>query len=176
VTRSGEADVLAPHLVPEVHAEGFGSLWVAVSRAGGAVGFVPDSPEEEIRAAVLPVVEAVRAGREHMIAIGADDAPVGTVFVRPGATPRVAHRGDVVRLMVRPDLQRRGLGRTLLEAAVAHATALGLEQLLLSARGGTHLPAYYARLGWTEAGVWPGALRLGEGDDRDEHWFQLRIS
>ena len=122
--------------------------------------------------AVAAVAEVV-AGRQHLVAAGDLD---GVVFLRPGTDPRTAHRADVLRLMVHPAGQGRGLGRRLLEAAADHARALGLEQLLLSARGGTTLPAFYARLGWTPVGVFPGALRLGPGDLRDEHWFQLRLA
>jgi hypothetical protein len=46
--------------------------------------------------------------------------------------------------------------------------AMGLEQLHLAARGGMGLEDFYSRLGWQEIGRWPGALRLGPGDDRDE--------
>jgi hypothetical protein len=45
---------------------------------------------------------------------------------------------------------------------------MGLEQLRLAVRGGTGLEHFYARLGWTVIGRWPGALRLAPGDDRDE--------
>jgi GNAT superfamily N-acetyltransferase len=77
--------------------------------------------------------------------------------------------------MVRPDLQGQGRGRALLEGAVDLARILGLEQLLLSARGGTGLPGFYVKQGWTEVGVFPGALRLGPDDVRDEHWFQKHL-
>lgn len=108
-----------------------------------------------------------------MLTIG--EPPVGVVFLCPGSGPRIAHRADVLRLMVHPDRQGAGLGRALLDAAAARARALGLEQLLLSARGGTDLPGFYARLGWTEVGVFPAALHLGPDERRDEHWFQLRL-
>lgn len=153
------------------------ALWIAATRAGGAVGFPADAPAQEIRAAAAESVEEVRAGHQEMLAIGSDADLVGTVFLRPGTGPRTAHRADVLRLMVHPDRQRRGLGTALLDAAVARAAARGLEQLLLSARGGTTLPAFYLAQGWTEVGVFPAALRLGPGPDdlRDEHWFQLRL-
>jgi GNAT superfamily N-acetyltransferase len=125
-----------------------------------------------VRADAADAVAEVVAGRQHLIAAGDLD---GVVFLRPGTGPRVAHRADVLRLMVHPSAQGRGLGRRLLDAAVDHARGLGLEQLLLSARGGTTLPEFYTRLGWTPVGVFPGALRLGPGDVRDEHWFQLRL-
>lgn len=110
-----------------------------------------------------------------MLAIGSDDTPAGAVFLRRGAGAVVRHRAEVLRLMVHPEWQGRGCGRRLLTAAVARAAAVGLEQLLLSARGGTSLPAFYADVGWTEVGVFPAALRLGPDEYRDEHWFQLRL-
>ena len=45
---------------------------------------------------------------------------------------------------------------------------MGLEQLHLAAGGGAGLEEFYRRLGWTEVGRWPEALRLAPGDDRDE--------
>ena len=44
---------------------------------------------------------------------------------------------------------------------------LGLEQLRLAARGGEGHEGFYSRLGWTEIGRWPGALRF-PGGDQDE--------
>ena len=167
-----------PRLVEHVHpglAAALGSLWVAVTRADGAVGFVPDSAEPDIRAAAEQVVADVSAGHEQMIVVGSATELLGTVFLRPGRGTVTTHRADLVRLMVRPDLQRGGWGRALLDAAAARAREIGLEQLLLSARGGTTLPDYYRARGWTPVGVWPGALRVGPDDVRDEHWFQLRL-
>jgi acetyltransferase len=166
-----------PHLV-EVGpgtADALATLWLAVTRAGGAVGFPADAPEADVRAAAERVVEDVRAGRERLIAIESDGDLLGTVFLQSGRNPVRQHRADVKRLMVHPELQGRGWGKALLDAAVAHATDLGLQQLLLSTRGGTSLPEFYAKQGWTQVGVFPDALLIGPGDVRDEHWFQLRL-
>jgi acetyltransferase len=171
--------ISGPHPVTGVRpglAAELGSLWTAVTRADGAVGFAPDAPEVDIRAAAIALVEDVRAGRQQLIALEADGALAGTVFLRRGDRPVIRHRADVLKLMVHPDLQGRGWGKALLDAAVAHATELGLEQLLLSTRGGTSLPAFYAKQGWTQVGLFPDALRIGPDDLRDEHWFQLRLS
>ncbi|HLU55132.1 MAG TPA: GNAT family N-acetyltransferase [Pseudonocardia sp.] len=171
--------IAGPDLVTEAGpatAASLGALWTAVTRAGGAVGFAPDAPEADIREAAEQAVADVRAGRAQMFALTRGDDLVGTVFLRRGEKATVRHRADVVRLMVHPDLQGRGWGKALLDAAVAHATALGLEQLLLSARGGTTLPDFYEKLGWRQVGRFPDALRIGPGDLRDEHWFQLKLS
>ncbi|GAA1846850.1 hypothetical protein GCM10009836_28020 [Pseudonocardia ailaonensis] len=103
------------------------------------------------------------------------EALAGVVFLQPGVGPVVAHRATVLRLMVHPDRQGEGFGARLLSAAGDRARSLGLEQLILSARGGTGLPELYRHLGWTEVGRFPRALRVGPGDVRDEHWFQLEL-
>jgi acetyltransferase len=167
-----------PRLVSEVGpatAISLGTLWTAVTRAGGAVGFAADAPEEDIRASAEQAVEDVRVGREQLFAVDARGELAGVVFLRRGPKATVQHRADVVRLMVHPDLQGRGWGKALLDAVVAHATTIGLEQLLLSTRGGTSLPEFYVKQGWTQVGLFPDALRIGPGDLRDEHWFQLRL-
>jgi len=152
----------------------FATLWTAVSRTGGAVGFLPDEPAELITSAAVEVIAGVAEGREEMLVACDGDALAGTVFLRRGEAPRKDHTATVVRLMVDPARQGAGWGRTLLDAAVGRGRELGLEHLLLAARGGTTLPAFYRRLGWTEVGVFPGVLRL-DGDRRDEHWFQLML-
>ncbi|GAA0949113.1 GNAT family N-acetyltransferase [Pseudonocardia zijingensis] len=168
----------APRLVTEVGphtAISLGTLWTAVTRAGGAVGFAADAPEQDIREAAEQAIEDVRAGGAQLFVLEDGDELVGAVFLRRGAKATTRHRADVVRLMVHPDLQGRGWGKALLDAVVAHATAIGLEQLLLSARGGTGLPDFYTKQGWTQVGLFPDALRIGD-ELRDEHWFQLRLS
>lgn len=176
MTAGGEPEVGGPRVVidpPVDMGAALAALWLAVSREGGAVGFMPDAPEHDVLAAAEHVVREVRAGHEKMIVIDRDATLVGAVFLRRGHGPIVEHRADLLRLMVHPDLQGAGWGTRLLEAAVAHAEELGLQQLLLSARGGTRLPEFYAKHGWTEVGRWPRALRVGPDDLRDEIWFQL---
>ena len=70
--------------------------------------------------------------------------------------------------MVRPELQGRGAGRLLLEGLHGTAAGHGLEQLMLTTRGGTGVEAFYKRFGYTIVGRHPGAIRLSPGDDRDE--------
>jgi acetyltransferase len=170
--------ISGPHLVDEVRtglASELGTLWTVVTRADGAVGFPSDAPEEDIQAAAKDAIEDVQAERQQLIVLEAGGELAGTVFLRRDTGAVRSHRAEVLKLMVRPDLQGRGWGKALLDAAVAHATDLGLEQLLLSTRGGTDLPAFYVKQGWTQVGVFPDALRIGPGDLRDEHWFQLRL-
>lgn len=173
-----EAPVTGPHLIREVHpdlAYQLGNLWLAVTRAGGAVDFPADGPELDIRvAANLEIVE-VAAGRAHLLALGQGSEVVGTVFVVPGKLAIAQHRAELRRLMVAPRLQRRGCGARLLDAAVAHARSLRMERLRLSARSGTGLPEFYTARGFSEVGRWPNGLLVGPGDYRDEVLFQREL-
>lgn len=61
-------------------------------------------------------------------------------------------------LAVRPDQQRRGVGRALVAAATEKATELGSPLLFLEGE-----PAYYGRLGWqraSEHGFTPPSVRI----------------
>lgn len=170
--------VSGPHPVsdpPPAAAGELGSLWVAVTEAGGAVDFVAGDPEDEIRALAESTIADVRAGRTRMLTLDDRAGLAGTVFLVPGSGI-TAHRAEVGRLMVRPDLRGRGWGTVLLDAAVAEGAALGLEQLTLGCRGGTSLPAFYAARGWEQYGVLPEGVRLSADDARDVHLFRRRIT
>ncbi|MET0187427.1 MAG: GNAT family N-acetyltransferase [Pseudonocardia sediminis] len=175
---AGTSSVTGPHPVPDPApdvAHDLGSLWVAVTAAGGAVDFVAGDPEDGIRALAATTVADVRAGRARMLALTDDAGLAGTVFLTPGSGI-MAHRAEVGRLMVRPDLRGRGWGTVLLDAAVAEGTALGLAQLTLGCRGGTSLPAFYAARGWEEYGVLTDGVRLSADDARSVHLFRRRLT
>jgi len=93
----------------------------------------------------------------------------GWLHLTRGPEPLVAHWGTVSRVQTHPRFRGRGIGTRLMREVRAVARdEMGLEQLRLCARGGAGLEGFYGRLGWTEAGRWPGALRFGPGNDRDE--------
>jgi hypothetical protein len=63
------AGIAGPHrVVPGATA--LGDLWVAVTRAGGAVGFTPDALERDIRAKAEAAIADVEAGRAHPLVLG----------------------------------------------------------------------------------------------------------
>ncbi len=75
--------------------------------------------------AALPGYYAPPRGR--LLLAWIDDAPVGCVALRP----HDAHTGEMKRLFVRPGHQGRGIGRSLVEAVIAEARAIGYTSLLL---------------------------------------------
>jgi GNAT superfamily N-acetyltransferase len=144
--------------------------WIVVSNAGGAVGF-PFLPVAITH--VAPVADKLFAGLSpdcsRLLIARTGDTLLGWVHIQRHPSPVVAHWGTISHLQSLRSARGLGIGTALMVHARQVARAeMGLEQLRLAVRGGTGLERFYARLGWTVIGRWPGALRLAPGDDRDE--------
>jgi GNAT superfamily N-acetyltransferase len=171
---SDDGFVTGPHRVDRPHPEltdALTELWGRVTVAGGAVGFSPTDPVEELRVVAGQVVEDVTNKRAYLITIGRSHVLVGAAVLKPGQRPVRHHTGELEWLMVDPELQGQGWGQQLHDAALAQAQALGLEKLSLVTRTGHGVERFYEANGWVERGRWPGAVRIAAGDERDEIWF-----
>lgn len=156
---------ISPELTQELIA-----CWITVSNAGGAVGF-PFPPVGTTH--VAPVAEELIAGldpqRSRLVLATVDGILVGWLSIRRDPRPLVAHWGTVSHVQTHTAFRGRGIGAALMNRARQIARdEMGLQQLHLAARAGIGLEDFYRRLGWKETGRWPGALRLGPDDDRDE--------
>lgn len=71
------------------------------------------------------------------------------------------HKADIVAMYVLPEYARRGIGRALLERAIAHARDAGIEQLTLTVTQ-TNAAAreLYAAAGFVTFGVEPRAIKV----------------
>lgn len=143
-------------------------MWVAVIDAGGAVGFTAPADREAVARTLRGQLKRVREGRDALGVLRHDGRAVGMAFLVESGSPLRRHWRTVLRLMVHPELQGSGAGRLLLEGLHGVARDLGLEQLLLSVRGGTGTEGFYKRFGYVEIGRHPAAIRLAPDDDRDE--------
>lgn len=160
--------MLDPLLTEELR-EQLIQIWTDVSNAGGAVGFVPPTSIEDVRPVAEEAFRRADSGGDHIVVAFSGAKPAGFLFLvgRPGALFK--HWATLKRLQVSPPLQDRGVGGALLEAT--HETArrdLGLEQILLTVRGGTGTETFYERYGYKEVARIPGLIRVAEGDDREE--------
>lgn len=146
-------------------------VWVAVTNAGGAVGFVPPVTRDDVEPVAREALRRVARGDDHLVTATETGRLIGFSFLerRPGELFR--HWATVKRFQVAPSHQGRGLGGALLEAVQEHARRLGLDHLRLSVRGGTGTEAFYRRFGWEEVARIPRSIRVAEGDLREEIWL-----
>jgi dUTP pyrophosphatase len=164
VVRNPELD---PALIEELS-----RVWVAVTNAGGAVGFVAPVTIDEVRAAAEAAFGHVRSGRDDLVVAYADgpagEEPVGWGLLMPNEWPTHAHWAWIRRLQRHPDRRAAGIGDALLSGLEDAARARGLERLVLSVRGGTGREGFYLARGFTLEARLPGRVRVGPGDDREE--------
>jgi GNAT superfamily N-acetyltransferase len=151
------------------------SLWVRVTNAGGAVGFVAPTTADEVRPVAEAAFAGVAAGPDRLL-IGVDDGElVALLFVTDNRFPLKDHWRVLKRVMVAPASQGRGYGTALIREAETVGRRLGLTALQVTVRAGHGTENFYAKLGYREVGRIPGALRVAPGDERDEIYMWLPL-
>ncbi|MFI5890963.1 GNAT family N-acetyltransferase [Actinoplanes sp. NPDC051513] len=167
--------VLDPDLTDDLRGR-IVALWVEVTNAGGAVGFVAPVTAGEVRPVAEAAFAGVTEGVDRLI-VGLDGAEVvALLFVVDNRFALKDHWRVLKRVMVTPKAQGKGYGVALMREAKALGREMGLAALQVTVRGGAGIEGFYTRLGYREVGRLPGALRVGPGDDRDETymWLDLR--
>jgi RimJ/RimL family protein N-acetyltransferase len=104
------------------------------------------------------------------------DALVGAISCERDARSKVRHVGHIIGMMVQSDEQGRGVGRALLDALVARASAdeeLHLLTLTVTA-GNAAAERLYERAGFVRYGTLPRAIRTG-GRFFDKHHLMLNL-
>ncbi|MER6994792.1 GNAT family N-acetyltransferase [Streptomyces sp. NPDC000410] len=168
---------LDPDVGPALRDDVLG-LWADVSNAGGSVGFVPPVTTEDIRPDWLKHLSAMAEGRTRLL-VGRDDrggegaggagGVVAAAFLTHNTHRLMRHWIWLYTVMVHPRHQGKGYGRELLAAAADAARGLaGVEAIRLTCRGGMGLERFYESCGYKEVGRVPDAIRVADGDDRDD--------
>lgn len=150
--------------------DGISALWVDVSNAGGAVGFVPPVSVEDVRPELVKHLIAMAEDRTRLL-VGYDEegAVAATAFLARNTHRLMAHWVWVYTVMVHPRHQGRGYGRALMAATADAARGIdGIEAIRLTCRGGTGADRFYASCGYKEVGRVPDGIRVADGDDRDD--------
>ncbi|MEV4947609.1 GNAT family N-acetyltransferase [Streptomyces sp. NPDC053755] len=160
---------LDPPVTPALR-DGILRLWADVSNAGGAVGFVPPVTVEEVRPELVKHLAAMAEGRMRLVLGREEDGTVAaTAFVAHNTHRLMRHWVWLYTVMVHPSHQGKGYGRDLMAAAEREVRGLGgIDAIRLTCRGGTGVDRFYASCGYKEVGRVPGAIRVAEGDDRDD--------
>jgi len=127
-------------LLAELHAACFAERWDAPALASllampGALAFLASGP------------------------IGRDEEPLGFVLLRA-----IAGEAEIISIGVRPQARRRGIGRRLLEAALAAAAAGGAERLFLEVAADNYQAlGLYLSHDFTEVGRRPNYYQRNGG-------------
>ncbi|MCK8681179.1 GNAT family N-acetyltransferase [Streptomyces lichenis] len=150
--------------------DGVLALWADVTNAGGAVGFVPPVTPEDIRPEWVRHLTALSEGRDRLL-VGRDEhgAVAATAFIAFNTHRLMRHWVWLHTVMVHPAHQGKGYGRELMAAAEKAVRGFdSIEAIRLGCRGGLGLERFYAACGYREVGRVPGAIRVADGDDRDD--------
>ena len=143
------------------------TLWHHVAESGGAVGFAPTVSRAEVAAVVAGLVDDLRSGRALGFALNRHRTLVGVGLLRPGRGLS-GHTGEIVAVMVDPDLRGSGSGSRLMTALLTQARGARVSRVEACVREGAGLEDFFGRFGFAEWGRRPGWIRVGPGQDRDE--------
>lgn len=132
-------------------------LLSAAVQAGAAVSFLSPLSHQHARAWWQSTLAALH--RRAVVLVARDRASrriVGTAQLQPAWAPNQPHRAEVCKVIVHPDVQRRGVARRLMGAIEDAARAGGFTLLTLDARADGPADRLYRALGWTFIGRIPG--------------------
>jgi GNAT superfamily N-acetyltransferase len=139
-----------------------------VSNAGGAVGFpFPPVEMETVQTAAEAMVNSLDVPLRRLLIATVDDSLAGWLFLSGNDDPLICHWAYVQRVQTDLAFRGCGIGRALMKEVSRGAHESGLRALHIEVRGSAGLEGFYENLGWTEIGRWPGSLRFGFDDYRD---------
>ena len=163
-----------PELTDRLRAE-IVALWVDVTNAGGAVGFLAPVAPAEVAPVAQDALAGVAGGVDRLLVGYAGGRLAGMLLLVDQRFALASHWRTVKRVMVHLDLQGHGYGAALVRGAERMAREEGLAALHLTVRAGAGVERFYAGLGYKEVGRLPGAIRVAPEDDRDEihMWLSL---
>src|SRR5579859_6283134 len=140
--------------------EELGVILIRVVEAGASVGFLPPLSRD---AAADYWSDVLQPGVDLIVA-EVDGRIVGTAQLQRALRPNARHRAEVAKVLVHPEFQRRGIGRSLLRAIEVLARADGRTLLVLDTREGDPSNELYRSVGYAEAGRIPNYARSANGE------------
>lgn len=140
----------------EQHIDALAEILRACVHDGASVGFV--LPFETADATLFfsdAVAPAVASGKRILLVARAGREVAGTGQLNLDTMPNQVHRADVMKVLVHPRHQRRGIGRALVLELERVAMACGRTLLTLDTVAGDKAEPLYLSLGFQIAGRIP---------------------
>ena len=129
--------------------------------AGMALGQLAPVDTEQ---AFVEMIDALEPGERMLFGAFADEELSGTAQLERARPANSRHRAEVMRVVVRGDAQRQGVGRELMRALEAAALACGITLFWLTTHDRTPACAFYESLGYVRLGVMPNYSRRPDGE------------
>jgi ribosomal protein S18 acetylase RimI-like enzyme len=140
--------------------DGLAEVLHAIVHAGAGVSFVVPFSRDDARAFWRDRVwPGVRAGTRRVLVARDRGRIAGTVQLDLATPPNQPHRAEVLKLLVHPDVQRRGIARELMTRLETVARSAGRTLLTLDTVTGGRAESLYASLGYVRVGIIPGYAR-----------------
>jgi GNAT superfamily N-acetyltransferase len=108
-------------------------------------------------------VDEVASGRITPFVAVEDEGIIGSTLLIRSLNQNSPHRAEIGKVIVRSTARRRGIARTLMQAAEDRARADGRWLLVLDTVTGSPADALYRSLGWQETGTVPNYALLPDG-------------
>ena len=136
------------------------NLLVACVHAGANINFVLPFPDSAARAFWRDrVMPAMAKGDLLVFVAEAEGRLAGSVQLVIGMPPNQPHRAEIAKLMVHPELRRRGIAKALMAMAENRARGLGRRLITLDTRTGDKAEPLYTALGYITVGIIPDFCR-----------------
>lgn len=137
-------------------------LLQAVVAQGASVGFLADLSAADARSYWAEVDAAL--GADHVLHVERIDGRiVATGQLVRCTKPNGHHRAEVAKVLVHPDAQGRGLGRTVMEVLEGRARSWGLSLLVLDTLSDSVAESLYTSMGWQPTGRVPAYAGTPDG-------------
>ena len=162
-----------PSLAPDL--EELADILRAIVHIGAGVSFVvPFSMEDSRSFWTDKVLPGVFAGTRCVLVARIAHRIVGTVQMDMATPPNQPHRADVLKMLVHPDAQRRGIARALMVRLEEIARAKGRTLLTLDTWTGSPAEVLYRSLGYVEVGVIPRYARTSTATELEPATFMYK--
>jgi GNAT superfamily N-acetyltransferase len=146
-------------------------ILIGVVADGASVGYLPPLEPVDARTYWAAVI---RLGNVLLIA-ERDGRIVGTAQLELALRKNGNHRAEVNKVLVRPDCQRQGIGKQLMDAVEIAARREERTLLHLDTREGDGSNILYTRAGYTEAGKIPDWARSADGTLHTTVFYYKRL-
>jgi GNAT superfamily N-acetyltransferase len=153
-----------------------GGLLADVVNDGASVGFLRPLAAATASAWWRSIGPGVRTGQTIVLVARVDGRLAGTVQLRLATMPNQAHRADVAKMLVHPNMRRRGMGTTLMSAIEREARQRARTLLVLDTETGSSAEGFYAALRWTRSGAIPRYARDADGTMRATTIFYKELT